>query len=180
MSEDTRNETRLLSASEREDVELTRHPAILALPRPALQALATRLREARDRATRTAHQQRREMRGKAEPRGAAPARDNTGTRGKEEAITLALRRIGAHLRRPGATDPPQPVSARPKKKAVSPPVSRPAQPKTAGKQPKTTGKMTKSLIKKGGGPKTRIDPRKIGRVSQAGKVAQARRDSKPR
>jgi hypothetical protein len=68
------------------------------LSRSELQALAKRLREARNRARDIASQQRREMRGKAEPRGAAPSKDNVGTLGKAEVLDMALQRIGHQLR----------------------------------------------------------------------------------
>ncbi len=61
---------RLLTLSEQEVVRLTHYPAIAGLSRRELQALARHLREARYRARDIARQQRREMRGKAEPRGA--------------------------------------------------------------------------------------------------------------
>jgi hypothetical protein len=87
----TEREERLLSAAEREMVALTRPPSI--------QALGKRLREARDRSRRIASQQQREMRGKADPRGAAPTRDNTGSLGKTAVLVGALKRVTAALRK---------------------------------------------------------------------------------
>jgi hypothetical protein len=98
MSDQSDEEARLLSASEREAVEMTREPAIAALSRIELQALTKHLREARNRARDIDSQQRREMRGKAEPRGAAPSRDNVGTLGKVEVLDKALQRIDHQLR----------------------------------------------------------------------------------
>ena len=73
------DEARLLSVAKQEAVSPTHDPAIAGLSHPELQALARRLREARDRARDIARQQRREMRGKAEPRGATATRNDTGT-----------------------------------------------------------------------------------------------------
>ena len=98
MSNQSDEEARLLSAAEREAVDMTREPAIAALSRSELQALAKRLREARNRARDIASQQRREMRGKAEARGVAPSRDNVGTVGKAEVLDKALQRIDHQLR----------------------------------------------------------------------------------
>ena len=55
------------------------------------------MREARDRARNIASQQRREMRGKAEPRGATPARDDAGTFAKEQVLADALKRVTEQL-----------------------------------------------------------------------------------
>ena len=98
MSNATPSETaRLLTASEQEAVDLTSPSAITGLSRPDLQALARRLREARDRARAMASQQRREMRGKSAPRGATPARDDAGTVAKEQLLADAVKRITKQL-----------------------------------------------------------------------------------
>jgi hypothetical protein len=70
------------------------------MSRVELQALGKRLREARDRSRRIASQQQREMRGKADPRGAASARDNTGSLSKTAVLVGALTRVTAALRNP--------------------------------------------------------------------------------
>ncbi len=56
------------------------------LTKDELQALGKRLREARDRSRSIAHRQKREIRGKTGPRGAVPARDNTGSEAKTEVL----------------------------------------------------------------------------------------------
>jgi hypothetical protein len=48
---------------------------------------------------RSGTRQAREMRGKAEPRGAKPAKDNLGTVAKAQARREALDRVEAELRR---------------------------------------------------------------------------------
>jgi hypothetical protein len=98
MDAQTEHEDRLLSAAEREMVAQTRPPGISQMSREELQALGKRLREARDRSRHIASQQQREMRGKTEPRGAAAARDNTGSLGKTEVLVSALKRVTAALR----------------------------------------------------------------------------------
>ena len=99
MSGSNENEDRMLTVAEREMVAQTRPPAVEALARDDIQALGKRLREARDRSRSIASQQQREMRGKSDPRGAAPARDNTGSEGKTEVLVEALKRLTAALRR---------------------------------------------------------------------------------
>ena len=90
---------RLLNVAEREMVTQTRSPTVETLTKPELQELGKRLREARDRSRRIARQQQREMRGKSEPRGATPARDNLGSEGKTEVLVNALKRVTAALRK---------------------------------------------------------------------------------
>jgi hypothetical protein len=80
-------------------VAQTRPPGVNQMSRVELQALGKRLREARDRSRRIASQQQREMRGKADPRGAAPARDNTGSLSKTAVLVSALKRVTAALRK---------------------------------------------------------------------------------
>ncbi len=91
------DEARLLTAAEQDAVNLTLPLAMAGLSRHDLLALARRLREARDRARGIASQQRREMRGKAEPRGATPARDDAGTVAKQQVLADALQRVTEHL-----------------------------------------------------------------------------------
>jgi hypothetical protein len=102
MSETARLEARLLTASELELVALTRPPEIERQSADELKAVARRLREAHARAKGIAQRQRREIRGKAEPHRARPARDNLGTIGKAQALRDALERVEAEQRRRAA------------------------------------------------------------------------------
>ncbi len=158
---------RWLSAAERELVDATAPGALAGQSRGDLQALGKRLREARDRARTIARRQHREMRGKAEPRGAALAQDNTGSAGKTEMLVAALKQVTLALRRlqaPTQTELAQKALAA---KRASQAAAHPAAPRTAasGAQPKPSKART-----------VRMDPREVGRVSQAGKRTQARRD----
>ena len=78
---------------------MTRPPEIERQSVDELKAAARRLREAHDRAKAIGTRQAREMRGKAEPRGATPAKDNSGTVGKAQALRDALDRVEAELSR---------------------------------------------------------------------------------
>lgn len=98
MSDATSSETARLTTAEQEAVDLTSPAGLAGLSRPDLQALARRLREARDRARAIASQQRREIRGKSSPRGATPARDDAGTVGKAQLLDDAVKRVTEHLR----------------------------------------------------------------------------------
>ncbi len=166
------DEARLLTAAEQEAVNLTLPPAVAGLSRQDLMALARRLREARDRARAIASQQRREMRGKAAPRGATPARDDAGTVAKAQVLADAVKRISGELRQrsalaapPGATVPGQPGDPAAKTPSSKAKMKPPTQPGTAAQPSKRAT--------------VRVDPREVGRVSKSVKSAQARRDAKP-
>ncbi|MGO9816605.1 MAG: hypothetical protein ACLPJJ_07150 [Acidocella sp.] len=103
MSVQRNTEARLSTEDERTDVDASRYPQILELSRQDLAALVKRLREQRDRAQTISRQQQREMRGKAEARGAAPSRDNLGTIQKAQVLAQAIKR--ANKEWPGTTNP---------------------------------------------------------------------------
>jgi hypothetical protein len=103
MNDASKEEARLLTAAENELVAVTRPPAIERQSVDDLKSVARRLREAHDRAKAIGTRQAREMRGKAEPRGAKLAKDNLGTVAKTQALRGALDRVEAELsRRDGA------------------------------------------------------------------------------
>jgi hypothetical protein len=99
MNDAAKLEARLLTAAENELVAVTRPAEIERQSVDELKAVARRLREAYDRATAIGTRQAREMRGKAEPRGATPAKDNSGTVAKAQALRDALDRVEAELSR---------------------------------------------------------------------------------
>jgi hypothetical protein len=99
MNDAAKLEGRLLTAAELGLVAITRPPEIERQSVDELKAAARRLREAHDRAKAIGTRQAREMRGKAEPRGAKPAKDNLGTVAKAQALREALERVEAELRR---------------------------------------------------------------------------------
>jgi hypothetical protein len=94
-----RAEERLLSQDELELVSRTRGDALKSMDRSDITQLVRNLRERRDRAGALASRQRREMRGKADARGARPAGDNLGNVGKGDLLTSALKRLGKEMRR---------------------------------------------------------------------------------
>ena len=99
MNDAAKLEARLLTAAELALVAITRPPEIERRSVDELKAAARRLREAHDRAKAIGTRQAREMRGKAEPRGATLAKDNSGTVGKAQALREALERVEAELKR---------------------------------------------------------------------------------
>ncbi len=166
MSTSTEYDDRLLSMAEREMVAQTLPPTVDTLTKEELQALGKRLRAARDRSRRIARQQQREMRGKADPRGATPARDNTGSEGKTGVLVEALKQVTAALRklnRPTATQVLR--KALDAKQAAVPHHPGSGVTRSKGMQAKASKQRS-----------VRMDPREVGRVSKATKVAQAKRD----
>ena len=99
MNDASKAEARLLTAAESELVAATRPPVIERQSVDELKGVARRLREAHDRAKAIGMRQAREMRGKAEPRGAKLAKDNLGTVAKAQALRDALDRVEAELSR---------------------------------------------------------------------------------
>jgi hypothetical protein len=99
MNDTAKLEARLLSGAELELVAVTRPPEIERQSVDELKAAARRLREAHDRAKAIGTRQAREIRGKAEPRGAKLAKDNAGTVAKARALRDALDRVEAELSR---------------------------------------------------------------------------------
>lgn len=167
MNEPSNPEDRLLSMAEREMVDQTRPPVIAGQSKDELQALAKRLREARDRARRIARQQSREISGKGRPRGATPARDNTGTEAKAQVLVDALQRVTLALRKLAAPTQAELTRKAAERKRAAPTTQHPQSGRTAkqGMASKTSSR-----------PTVKTDPREIGRVSQAVKVAQRKRD----
>ncbi len=173
MSISRKTEARLLDSTERGLVDATHHPEICALDLEELRARRRLLREYRDRARDRARQQRREMRGKAEPRAAAEARDNTGTALKDEVLSAALKRLTRAIHRLEEAEARSLSQGEIARRAL--------ELRRAGtrRHHPVAGRHA------GGGmrpdphrPALRTDPREVGRVSQAVRVAQARRDAR--
>jgi hypothetical protein len=174
MSERTQLEARLLSAAELEVVNASRPPATQQASNEQLKVLAQRLKRARDRATGVAARQKREMRGKAHPRGPKPTRDNTGTLAKAQVLEEAIERVEEELSRRGNLTTTTTTQADLSRHALELKLSHPAPPHpgsgrsaSEGMKPKERQKPLRVGASKG----------EVGRVSQEGKVAQARKDS---
>ncbi|KAF0099316.1 MAG: hypothetical protein FD144_3929 [Rhodospirillaceae bacterium] len=88
-----KQEERALSADEKELVGMSAVRASRSLTDAELTRLVKRLRTKRDRAKTVAERQRRELRGKARPRGATPAKDDDGSQLKLMILSAALIRL---------------------------------------------------------------------------------------
>ncbi|WP_043829031.1 hypothetical protein [Muricoccus aerilatus] len=174
MAETKAAERRILTEAEYEAVARTRHPALAAMPRVELLALALarRLREHRDKARDITHHRRRESRGKAEPRGAGPAPGETGTARKKGVFSAALRRLNSQIARLNDAEraPSQGAIAR---KALA--MKRTSQRLHHPAPGRTSGEGMRALPNED--VRTEVDPRQVGSVSQTVKINQVRRDT---
>ena len=100
MAVSRKQEERALSADEWRLVQSSHHPAVQQISDAELRDLLTTVRERRDRAQSEVHRKRREMRGKAAPKGTQPATKDDGTRAKLGVLAMSMRRLnGEHDRR---------------------------------------------------------------------------------
>lgn len=167
-----RDEVRALSDDELELVVKTHIPLVLDLSDTELRDLIGKVRERRKRARDIANRQKREMRGKAERPGAAPARQNAGTRHKEAVLAGALKRLNNEkARREKAAHISDQV--RIAKKALQ--LKRANGKGHSGPSYRTASKGMHNIESQKAD--RLIHPMEIGRVSQFVRDAQARRDS---
>lgn len=173
MSVPISTEKRMLTETEFEVVKQTHYPDICDLSRDQLAEAVRRIRDYRNKARDVSRQQRREMRGKAAPRGATPARDNTGTSMKKQIFAHALRRANKEMQRfeqaesrPG--DQGDIARRALDLKRANRVRHHPSAGRTAARGMQSTPNQ---------GPTVETDPREIGRVSQFVKAGQARRDA---
>lgn len=175
MSANSESDNRFFDASETEMVSVTRSPEIEQQSIEQLKALARRLRQAHGRAKDFSARQQREIRGKRDPRGVKSVHDNTGSLEKVRVLFDAIQRVDGELSRREETKSGTPSQAELSRRALELKMSGqtgqhpdPGRSSSEGMHPK---KRTE-LFKVG------TTRKEIGRVSQAGKVAQARRDAK--
>ncbi|MGH6850725.1 MAG: hypothetical protein ACREDD_09815 [Methylocella sp.] len=173
MARSIKQERRLLGADELTLVEKTHHPALGLLPDQVLAELRKLVRERRDRAQDLASRQRRELRGKAAPKGARAATDDSGMREKRDVLAAALQRLNREVTRRQAKAARQDLIDGAKRalelrRTADANATRPSPGRTAneGINPKST--PTYSLR----------NPAKLGAVSQHNKNMQAKRDSR--
>ena len=174
MNTASHSEDRSLDAAELEMVKATRAPAIGLQSPDELKALVHRLRQAHSRAKDIAARQHREIRGKAAPRGAKSVADNSGSVAKTQALSDAIHRIDEELARRDAIETGAPTQADLMRHAFELKMSAEANARPDPGRAASKGMRPKKRQEEFAGGTTR---KEIGRVSQAGKVAQARKDS---
>ncbi|MDP1987417.1 hypothetical protein, partial [Phenylobacterium sp.] len=165
-----KEEARALSGDEQELVDRTHHPEIQETSDEDLRDLIRLVRERRNKARDMAHQRRREMRGKGEPRGASASAKDDGSKAKLAVLAMALRRANgeAERRRKMAARVEMTQNAQ---RALQ--MKREAKDSAAPNSRHAHQGMRKAVSQR---REDLMRPMERGRQRKAGAVAQARRD----
>ena len=173
MSVPCKFERSLLSHEEFETIRLTHHPAIYDVEASELEAMRARLRKMHDKERTLSRQKRRERRGKAEARGASFPGTAEHASQRKQVFAAALKRVNKELERlHNLAARTAHVEAARQALALHRAANFIPYP-SAG--PTASEDMVPRLSPR---RKTIIEGAKIGRVSQATKVAQAVRDAR--
>jgi hypothetical protein len=173
MSLSCRSERSLLSREEYELVRETHQPQIYDLDLEGLQSTQTRLRQMRDKERTLTRQKRREVRGKADPRGGSFPGTAERPLQRKQAFAAALKRVNKEIGRATKFQAREAlIAASHRALALRRSAEAPSHPSAtdtghSGMRPITNSKR-----------RTRVLGVKIGRVSQATKNAQAIRDAR--
>jgi hypothetical protein len=173
MARSIKQERRLLGADELTFVEKSHHPALGLLQDRDLAELRKLVRERRDRAQDIAARQRRELRGKAAPKGARAATDDSGTREKRDVLAAAMQRLNKEVTR---------RQAKAARQALIDGAKRALELRRTSES-KKTARPSGRTANEGINPKsppayTLRHPAKAGAISQRNKNMQAKRDSR--
>jgi hypothetical protein len=173
MSATCKLERSLLSHEEFETVRNTHHPAIYELDSGELRTVLVRLRAMRDKEKTLTRQRQREARGKAEPRGKSFPGTAEKPLKRKQVFAAAKKRVNKELSRIRKLEArADHVEAARRAFALHRSSNfHPARPIHESANP---GMLPLPNTRR----RTRVPPSKIGSVSQATKVAQARRDSR--
>ena len=166
-------ERSLLSHEEHETIRLTHHPTIYEVEVAELEAMRPRLRKMRDKERTLGRQKRREGRGKAAARGSSFSGTVEHASERKQIFAAALKRVNTELRRLHylAARTAHVEAAR---KALA--LHRAA---NFMPYPPAGAAANEGMVPKASQRRRRIIAgAKIGRVSQATKVAQAVRDTR--
>jgi hypothetical protein len=168
-------EKRALSADEREIVGQTSAAAMKSLTDSDLANLVKLTRARRDRARTVAQRQRREIRGKAAARGAAPVKADEGSRLKLSVLSTALERLTAEADRRRRASAKKSLVASAKKALAAKKAAKPAAPPSVGSSA-SKGLRGKARIT----VENHVPKSTRGRVRKQVARAQAKRDARPR
>ena len=173
MSVPCKFERSVMSYEEYEIIRLTHHPAIYDVEATELEAIRSRLRKMHDRERTLSRQKRREMRGRSEARGARFPGTAEHASQRKQVFAAAVKRVNRELGRlHNLTARAANVEAARKALALR---------RAANfiPYPSTGDVANKGMASR---PSTRrrkiITGAKIGRVSQATKAVQAKRDAR--
>ncbi len=173
MSVPSKFERSLLSHEENEAVRVTHHPAIYELEEEALRALQLRLRDMRAKERTQARQKRREVRGKADSRGGSFPGTAEQPLQRKQIFAAALKRVNTEISRLRSLVA-RAAFTESARRALAMRRASEGMPRPDGGQTAHAGMQPKPSQRR----RTKINPAKVGSISQATKNRQAARDSK--
>jgi hypothetical protein len=172
MSVPCKSELSLLNHDEREVILSTHHPVVGEMERDGLESLRARLRDLRDRERTLSRHRRRETKGTADPRGKSFSGTAEHANRRQSVFAAAIKRVKNELRRIRKFEARRELGEAARRALALRRARQFSRPQTT---PTSHDGMrsiqSRRRIKK-------LPPEKIGRVSQANKRAQARRDAK--
>ncbi len=173
MSISGRSEQALLNHDELEVVKPTHHPAILGLDADELRAQRPRLRQMYEKERTLAWQKRREVRGKAEPRGGSFPGTAERSLNRKQVFASALQRVNKEISRIDRLAA-RAATAAGAQRALALRKAGEAALHPAPGQTARSGMKAKASTR----GRTKVSPQKVGSVSQANKKSQAAKDKR--
>ncbi|UPK28491.1 hypothetical protein [Bradyrhizobium sp. 195] len=172
MSVPCKSELNLLNHDERDVVMNTHHPMVGEMERDGLERLRAHLRDLRDRERTLSRHRRRETKGTADPRGKSFSGTAEHANRRQSVFTAAIKRIKNELRRIRKFEARRELGEAARRALAlrrARQFSRPQAPPTSHDGMRSIPSRRRIY---------KLPREKIGRVSQANKRSQARRDSK--
>lgn len=173
MSVPCKFERSLLSHEEYETVRVTHHPAILEIDSDGLHQVKGLLRQMRDRERTLARQKRREVRGKADPRGGGFPGTAERPLQRKQVFAGALKRVNKEIGRIQKLEARAALAESARHALALRRAGQARHHPRAGETARQGMHPTPNAR-----AETRILPGTVGSISQATKTAQAIRDSK--
>jgi hypothetical protein len=172
MSTCVASERKFLDRDELAVIEPSHHPQLVELEAGQLREMRGRLRDLRAKAQTVARHKRREARGKGPARAAGASGSYDHAARRRQIFSQALRRTNRQLQRlEHAEARARTVQGAQRALALKRRAQTPDRP-GPGRHARSGMRANPSLRRAMG-----VDPAKVGRVSKAGKVAQAKRDA---
>jgi len=172
MAVNRKHQERALDKGELEMVAKSHHPELQKLEDKELASLLKLLRERRDRAQTEMQRRKREMRGKAEPKGATPSKSAQGNKVKLEVLSTAVRRLNTERSRR------ERMASQVSQAELSRAALMLKQNASEHEAPANTRHAHQGMRKIASERrKNLVRPMELGRLRKAGAVAQAKRDN---
>ena len=164
-------ENSILRHDEQEIVRDSHHPAVGEMTRERLEGLRLRLRDLRDKERTLARQRQRQAKGKAEPRGGSFSGTAEHAISRKQVFVAAVKRINKELKRVQKFEAKKELGEAARRALAlrrAKQFDRPQNDPSPHEGMRSIPSRRRNI---------KIAPSKIGRVSQANKRAQARRDT---